>query len=550
MKQPGSEAEPADEGFNLSGWALEHRSLMWFLMAVSILAGIMAYRSLGREEDPPFAIKTMVVEATWLGATVPDMTQQVTDRIEKELQQIDALDYTKSYTTPGRTTVFVQLKDSIDKKKIDEVFYQVRKHIGDIQGTFPPGLQELRFNDEFGDVYGNIYAFTADGLSFRQLRDNVERVRTDILSVPNIGKTMLIGTQDEVISLVFSTRKIAGLGIDTQALIKTLQAQNVIAPSGFVQAGPEQVSLRVSGQFASEASLKDVDLRINNRFFRLSDVAAISRGTVDPAQPMFRFNGQPAIGLGMALKPGANLLRFGEDLKARMRQIEAELPVGVGVHLVSDQPTVVKEAVGNFTEALAEALGIVLVVSFISLGFRAGLVVACSIPLVLMIAFVILQVMGVSLQRISLGALIIALGLLVDDAMITVEMMVSQLEKGIKLRDAAVFAYRSTAFPMLTGTLVTVAGFIPIGFNGSSAGEYTYSLFVVVAASLIVSWVVAVLFAPLIGVTMLPKTVKRHEEGHESRTVRIFGTMLGLAMRARWLTVGFCAGCWPSRASA
>jgi len=535
-------ADEKPEGFNLSDWALRHRSFVWFLIIVSLVAGIGAYRGLGREEDPPFAIKTMVVEAMWPGATVSDMMNEVTDRIEKEVQQIDGLDYTKSYTTPGKTTVFVQLKDTIDKKTIPTFFYLVRKHIGDIQAMFPPGVQGPFFNDEFGDVYGNIYAFTGDGLSLRQLRDYVERVRTDILDVPSIGKTQLIGTQDEVIYLNFSTRKVAGLGIDAQALFKTLQAQNAIAPSGVIQAGPEQVSVRVSGQFTSEDSLKAINLRVNNRFFRLSDVATITRGTVDPAQPAFRYNGQPAIGLGIALQQNGNLLEFGDALKARMRRIEAELPVGVGVHLVSDQPVVVKEAVGGFTEALVEAVGIVLLVSFISLGIRAGLVVACSIPLVLAIVFVVMEVMDVSLQRISLGALIIALGLLVDDAMITVEMMVSRLERGDKLRDAATFAYHSTAFPMLTGTLVTVAGFIPIGFNGSSAGEYTYSLFVVIAAALLVSWLVAVLFAPLLGVTLLPKALKGHEEGHEGRLTRGFGALLSVAMRGRWLTVGICVG--------
>ena len=528
-------------GFNLSEWALEHRSFVWFLMIVSVVAGIMAYRGLGREEDPPFAIKTMVVQAEWPGATVGDTLEQVTDRIEKELQQIDAVDYTKSYTTPGQTTVFVQLKDTTGGQKIKDVFYQVRKHIGDIQSTFPSGIKGPVFNDEFGDVFGNIYAFTADGLSLRQLRDYVERVRTEVLKVPSVGKMQLIGTQDEVIYLDFSTRKVAGLGIDTQSLIKTLQAQNDVAPSGVVQAGPERVSLRVGGQFISEESLRAINLRINDRFFRLSDVAEISRGTVDPPQPMFRYNGEPAIGLAIAMQPSGNLLSFGAALKSRMHQIEAELPVGVGIHLVSDQPKVVETAVGGFTEALLEAVIIVLVVSFLSLGLRAGLVVACSIPLVLAIVFVVMDYMGVSLQRISLGALIIALGLLVDDAMITVEMMVSRLESGDGLRKAATFAYHSTAFPMLTGTLVTVAGFIPIGFNGSSAGEYTYSLFVVIAAALLVSWVVAVLFAPLIGVTLLPKTMKHHAD-RPGLGQRIFGTLLLGAMRARWLTVVVCVG--------
>ena len=529
------------KSFNLSEWALSHRSFVWFLMAVAIVAGAMSYRKLGREEDPAFAIKTMVVQAVWPGATISDTLDQVTDRIEKELQQIGAVDYTKSYTTPGQATVFVNLRDTTPPQTIPWLFYQVRKRLGDIKGTFPQGMQGPFFNDEFGDVYGNVYAFTADGLSMRQLRDYVETVRTRIIKVPSIGKTQIIGAQNEVIYLGFSTRKLAGLGVDVQSLIKTLQAQNAVAPSGVIQAGPERVSVRVGGQFTDENSLKAINLRVNDRFFRLSDVAEIERGYTDPPEALFRYNGRPAIGLAIAMQQSGNLLEFGKALKSRMRQVEAELPVGVGIHLVSDQPRIVEEAVGGFTKALVEAVVIVLVVSFLSLGMRAGLVVSFSIPLVLAIVFVVMEVMGVTLQRISLGALIIALGLLVDDAMITVEMMVSRLEAGDSLHKAATFAYTSTAFPMLTGTLVTVAGFLPIGFNGSAAGEYTYSLFVVIAASLLVSWVVAVLFAPLIGVKILPKTMKGHHE-KPSRLLNGFRALLLPAMRFRWITVAACVG--------
>ena len=528
--------------FNLSQWALEHRSFVYFLMIVSIVAGVMAYRRLGREEDPSFAIKTMIVSAEWPGATIADTLDQVTDRIEKELQQVDNLDFTRSYTTPGKTTVFVQFKDTTDPKALPNLFYQVRKHIGDIRNTFPDTLRGITFNDEFGDVYGNLYAFTADGLSMRQLRDYVEGVRTAVLRVKNIGKTMLVGTQDEAIFLDFSTRKLAGLGVDVTALVKTLQAQNAIAPSGVVQAGAEQVSVRVGGQFVSEASLQAINLRVNDRFFRLSDVADIHRGYMDPPQPLFRVSGQPAIGLAIAMRQGGNLLAFGADLKAKMREVEATLPIGVGIHLISDQPRIVEHAVGGFTEALMEAVAIVLIVSFVSLGMRAGLVVSITIPLVLAATFVVLLVMGVTLQRISLGALIIALGLLVDDAMITVEMMVSRLEHGDTRTQAATFAYKSTAFPMLTGTLVTVAGFLPIGFNGSAAGEYTYSLFVVITASLLVSWVVAVLFAPLIGVLLLPKTL-RHKSERPGRMIGAFRAFLVAAMRWRWITVGATVAC-------
>ncbi|AWN46563.1 ACR family transporter [Methylobacterium terrae] len=529
------------KSFNLSEWALSHRSFVWFLMVVAIVAGAMSYRKLGREEDPAFAIKTMVVQANWPGATIGDTLEQVTDRIEKELQQINAVDYTRSYTTPGQATVFVNLRETTPPKTIPWLFYQVRKRLGDIKGTFPQGMQGPFFNDEFGDVFGNVYAFTADGLSMRQLRDYVETVRTRIIKVPSIGKTQIIGAQDEMIYLDFSTRKLAGLGVDIQSVIKTLQAQNAVAPSGVIQAGPERVSVRVGGQFTDENSLKAINLRVNDRFFRLSDVATIERGYADPPQALFRYDGKPAIGLAIAMQQSGNLLEFGEALKTRMRQVEGELPVGVGIHLVSDQPRIVEEAVGGFTKALVEAVVIVLVVSFLSLGVRAGLVVSFSIPLVLAIVFVVMDVMGVTLQRISLGALIIALGLLVDDAMITVEMMVARLEAGDSLHKAATFAYTSTAFPMLTGTLVTVAGFLPIGFNGSAAGEYTYSLFVVIAASLLVSWVVAVLFAPLIGVKILPKTMKGHHD-KPSRLLSAFRALLLPAMRFRWITVAACVG--------
>jgi multidrug efflux pump subunit AcrB len=522
--------------FNLSEWALAHRPLVVFLMIIAVIAGTLSYHKLGREEDPSFAIKVMVIVAEWPGATIEETLGQVTDRIEKEVQQVESLDFTRSYTVPGRATIFVSFKDTTDPKKLPNLFYQVRKHINDIRGSFPDTLKGISFNDEFGDVFGNVYAFTSDGLTMRQLRDYVEAVRSAVLQVKDIGKTELIGTQDEAIYLDISARKLAGLGIDLQSLVKTLQAQNAVVPSGVIQAGAEQVSLRVGGQFVSEESLKAINLRVNDRFFRLSDVADIRRGYVDPPQAMFRFDGQPAIGLAIAMRAGGNLLSFGDDLKAKMREAEANLPIGVGVHLVSDQPRIVEKAVGGFTEALAEAIAIVLLVSFVSLGLRAGLVVSISIPLVLAVTFVVLDIWGISLQRVSLGALIIALGLLVDDAMITVEMMVARLEAGDSKPAAATFAYTSTAFPMLTGTLVTVAGFLPIGFNASAAGEYTFSLFVVIAVSLVISWFVAVLFAPLVGVAVLPSTLARHAE-HQGRLMSWFRRTLVTAMTYRWRTI-------------
>ncbi|WP_137131013.1 efflux RND transporter permease subunit [Rhizobium sp. FY34] len=522
--------------FNLSDWALEHRSIVWYFIIAFSVAGMLAYLELGREEDPSFTVKTMVIQAQWPGASAEDVTEQVTDRIEKKLQELAALDYTRSVTQAGQTTVFVNLLASTKAKDVAPTWLVVRNMINDIRGNFPTGVQGPFFNDQFGDVYGNIYAFTASGLSQRELRDRVENARTKILTVPNVGKVDVIGAQDEVIYLEFSPQKLAALGIDSSIVITTLQAQNAVTQSGVMQSGPERIALRVGGSFTTEESLKAVNLRVNDRFFPLTDVAEIKRGYVDPATALFRYNGQPAIGLAIGMKPGANLLAFGEALDAKVERIARQMPAGVSISHVSDQPAVVEEAVSGFTRALFEAVVIVLAISFISLGIRAGLVVAISIPLVLAITFLVMQYSGISLQRISLGALIIALGLLVDDAMIAVEMMIARMEVGDSLRQAATYVYTSTAFPMLTGTLVTVAGFLPIAFNSSSAGEFTFTLFVVLATSLLASWVVAVVFTPLLGVTILPKTLKKHQD-HKGRIERVFSVALRFCLRWRWPTI-------------
>ncbi|POD30998.1 ACR family transporter [Pseudomonas syringae pv. syringae] len=527
--------------FNLSEWAIKHQSFVWYLMFVALLMGVFSYMKLGREEDPSFTIKTMIIQTRWPGATVDETLEQVTDRIEKKLEELDSLDYVKSYTRPGESTVFVYLRDTTNAKAIPEIWYQVRKKVDDIRGQFPQGLQGPSFNDEFGDVYGSIYAFTADGFSMRQLRDYVEKVRADIRDVPGLGKVEMIGQQDEVVYLNFSTRKLAALGIDQSQVVQSLQSQNAVTPAGVIEAGPERISVRTSGQFASEKDLAAVNLRINDRFYRLSDIADITRGYTDPPKPLFRFDGKPAIGLAIAMQKGGNIQSFGKALHERMDATTAELPVGIGVHKVSDQAEVVNKAVGGFTSALFEAVIIVLLVSFVSLGFRAGLVVACSIPLVLAMVFVFMEYSGITMQRISLGALIIALGLLVDDAMITVEMMVTRLEMGESKEQAATYAYTSTAFPMLTGTLVTVAGFVPIGLNNSSAGEYTFTLFAVIAVAMLVSWVVAVLFAPVIGVHILSANIKPKSE-EPGRIGRAFNGSMLWAMRHRWLAIAITVG--------
>ena len=522
--------------FNLSDWALQHRSFVWYLMIISMLAGAMAYVNIGREEDPNFTIKTMVISAVLPGATVQETLDQVTERIEKKLLEVDELDYTKSITWPGRTIVYVNLKATTRGPLIDLTWQRVRNMMGDIRGEFPAEFAGFHFNDSFGDVFGNIYAFTSDGFSPREVRDLIENVRRDVQQLDDAGKVILFGDRQEVIYLDFSPEKMASLGVSQEQVQATLAAQNAIVPSGVIDSGPEQVLVRVGGQFLSAKSLEDINLRFDDRFFRLTDVATIRHEYKDPPTELFRFNGQEAIGLGVGMRTGANILAFGEDLDDVIERAQLKLPIGVEIHKVSDQPKIVDEAVSHFTKALIEAVGIVMLVSLIAVGFRAGLVVAMAVPLTLGITFVVLLYTGFTLQRISLGALIIALGLLVDDAMIAVETMISRLEKGDGRREAASYAWRTIAFPMLTGTLVTVAGFIPIGLNSSEAGEFTFSLFVVIAVSLLVSWIVAVLFSPLLGVTFLSRNLS-HKHSGPGVLARAFRRVLQGAMWARWPTL-------------
>ncbi|PHR24185.1 MAG: ACR family transporter [Hoeflea sp.] len=523
--------------FNLSDWALQHRSFVWFLMIVSVVAGIISYMSIGREEDPDFAIKTMIISAALPGADTRETLTQVTDRIEKKLEDLDELDFTRSVTRPGQSIVYVELLASTSAKDLPEIWQRVRNMMSDIRGEFPAEFAGFSFNDSFGDVFGNLYAFTYDGFSPREVRDYAEIVRRSVQALPDAGKVELFGTRDEVIYIEFSTERLAAMGLNQEAVQATLSAQNAILPSGVIDAGPERVLVRIGGQFSGAESLEDINLRVGDRFFRLTDVADIRRSYEDPATALFRYKGQEAIGLAVGMRKGANIIDFGEELDTVIAKAQAELPIGVDIHQVADQPHVVEEAVGHFLQALVEAIIIVLAVSFISLGLRAGLVVAMTIPLVLAITFVVMAYTGFTLQRISLGALIIALGLLVDDAMIAIETMITRLERGESLTKSASYAWTSIAFPMLTGTLVTVAGFIPIGLNTSAAGEFTFSLFVVIAVSLTVSWVVAVLFAPLLGVTFLPAKLKHHS-GEPGRVSRAFHVVLRASMNHRWITIG------------
>ncbi len=494
------------KGFNLSEWALEHRSLVLFFMLALFAAGVFSYLRLGQAEDPDFTFKLMVVRAFWPGASPLEMEEQVTERLEKKLQETPFLDNVRSYTKAGETTIFITLKDSTAPKAVPGVWYQVRKKIGDIRHTLPGGTIGPFFNDEFGDVFGNIYAFTGDGYSYAELKDYIEEVRKEILQVPNVAKAEIIGDQEEKIYVEVSHRKLATLGIDPLSIFEVLRAQNAMTPAGSIDTRSDRMYLRISGSFDSVDSIREIGIQAGGRLFRLGDVAHIYRGYVDPPTQKVRYMGQDAIALAVSMAKGGDILNLGKDLDGAIGRIKRDLPVGIEVHQYSNQPEVVRRSVDEFMETLLEAVVIVLAVSFFSLGFRTGLVVALSIPLVLAVTFLMMKLYGIDLQRISLGALIISLGLLVDDAIISVEMMATKMEQGLDRVRAASFAYTSTAFPMLTGTLITAAAFMPVGFAKSSAGEYTFSIFAVVTIALMVSWVVAVLFTPYLGYKLLPDT--------------------------------------------
>ena len=531
-------------GPNLSDWALKHRSFIVFAMIAIVIAGLSSYYRLGRSEDPAFTFRTMIVQAAWPGATLDDTLTQVTERLERKLQETKGLDFLRSYTSPGQTTIFVNLKGSTPARQVPDIWYQVRKNIGDIRSTLPQGVVGPGFNDDFGDTYGLIYGFSADGgFSHRELRDYVEDIRSKLLQVPDVSKIELLGAQDEQIYVEFSTRQLAGLGIDRAALIAALQAQNAVIPAGSLQTGDEKLSIRVTGAFRSENDLLNVNFVSNGRLIRLRDIANVRRSLSDPPQPMLRVNGKPAIGLAIAMRDGGDILALGENVKKAIDSSMADLPIGIDVTLVSDQPVVVKNAIGEFMESFWQAIAIIMACSIVSLGFRPGAVVALSIPLTVAIIFPIMEFTGIDLQRISLGALIIALGLLVDDAMTTVDVMTSRMAAGDSKERAATSAYDTLAFPMLTGSFVTAAGFVPIGFARSSAGEYTFSIFAVVSIALIVSWFVAVLFAPLLGVWLL-KVPEQRTDQKPGRIMSAFRALLLTAMRRRWITLAIALACF------
>jgi multidrug efflux pump subunit AcrB len=529
--------------FNLSEWALKHRSFVVYLMLVAMAAGVTSYLRLGRNEDPAFTFRTMIVQAAWPGATLEDTLDQVTERIEQTLKETPSLDFLRSFTSAGVTTIFVTLKGSTSAKEVPDIWYHVRKSIGDIRHTLPAGVVGPGFNDEFGDTFGIIYGFTADGFTHRELRDYVEAARARLLRIADVSKIEIIGAQDEQIIIEFSTEKLAGLGIDRAALIAALQAQNAVTPAGTLETGDEKLSLQVSGAFESELDILAINIASNGRLLRLGDIADVRRTFVDPPQPIFRVNGKPAIGLGIAMREGGDILTLGRNIQRTMDEITAELPIGIEPTLVADQSSVVQSAIGEFMESLWQAIAIIMAVSVVSLGVRAGAIVALSIPLTLAVVFPVMEFVSIDLQRISLGALIIALTLLVDDAMSTIDAMTMRLAQGDEKDQAATFAYKTLAFPMLTGSFVTMAGFVPIGFAKSAAGEYTFSIFAVVSIAVLASWLVAVIFIPLLGVALLAKPTAA-QPSEPGMLARIFPGVLVAAMRMRWLTIAVTLACF------
>jgi multidrug efflux pump len=527
--------------FNLSAWALRNRALVLYAMLVLAVAGIVSYRQLGQSEDPPFTFKAMVVKTYWPGATAEEVSLQVTDRIEKELMTTGDYDKIVSYSRPGESQVIYQARDSLASTHMPELFYQIRKKVGDIKDTLPQGVQGPYFNDEFGDTYGNIYALTGDGFDYATLKRYADRIELELQRVPDVAKVDLVGGQDEKIWIELSNTKLASLGVPLQAVQQALEEQNAVSDAGFFETGSDRVRLRVTGRFDSVDAIRNFPIRVGDRDFRIGDVASVHRGFSDPAAPRMRFMGKDALGIEVAMKPGGDILKLGRNLETTFARMQQELPVGMTLNKVSDQPAAVRASVAEFMDVLTAAVAIVLLVSFFSLGLRTGAVVALTIPLVLAMTFAAMYFFGIGLHKISLGALVLALGLLVDDAIIAVEMMAVKLEQGFDKLRAAAFAWDSTAFPMLTGTLVTAAGFLPIATAASSTGEYTRSIFEVVTIALILSWIAAVVFIPYIG-SLLLKDLSHRPQGTTVEAVHAhdpYQTKFYQRFRA---VVGWCVG--------
>ena len=490
--------------FNLSEWALGNRALVLFMMIALAVIGAWSYKHLGQSEDPPFTFKAMVVQAAWPGATAEQVSRQVTEPIEKALMNTGQFEFIQSYSRPGESQVIFMARDSMRSKDVPELFYQVRKKVGDIRSQLPAEVVGPFFNDEFGDTFGNIYALTGKGFDYALMRDYADRIQLELQRVADVGKVDLLGLQDEKVWIELSNTKLATLGVSLQQVQQALADQNAVTPASWFETGSDRVQMRVTGQFNSVEEIAAFPIRAGDRSVRLGDIAQVRRGFADPASPKMRFMGEDAIGIAVAMKNGGDILKLGKALDDEFARLQKTLPAGMQLRKVSDQPHAVKDSVGEFVKVLTEAVVIVLLGSFFSLGWRTGLVVAVSIPLVLAMTFFVMHQFDIGLHKISLGALVLALGLLVDDAIIAVEMMATKMEQGYDRLRAASFAWESTAFPMLTGTLITAAGFLPIATAASSTGEYTRSLFQVVTIALVVSWIAAVLFIPYLGDKMLP----------------------------------------------
>jgi multidrug efflux pump len=504
-------------GPNLSEWALRNQQLILFMIIIFAVAGLYSYQHLGRKEDPEFTFKAMLVQAYWPGASAREMSDQVTDKLEKKLQEIAEIDYTRSYSRAGEAQITVSLLESVPAEQVPGVWYQVRKKIDDMRAQLPSDLQGPYFNDEFGDTFGNVYALTWDGFDYAEAKDFAEAARYEFLQLSDVMKVSFVGEQDEKIFVEASGAKLASLGIDPAKIVATLSSTNSVDRAGTVENTAERVNVRVSGAFTSLGAIREMGIRAGERTFRLGDIATVRRGYQDPPTLKMRFQGKEAIGIAVSMRKGGDVIRLGRDMNETVQRLQQAFPVGIRIDSVSDQPKVVQDSIGEFIKSLAEAVIIVLAVSFVALGMRVGFVVALSIPLVLAMTFLAMYMLDIDLQRVSLGALIVALGLLVDDAIIAVEMMALKLEQGWDRVRAATYAYTSTALPMLTGTLITAASFLPIGMAKTNAGEYTFSIFQVVGISLILSWIVAVLFTPYIAYKLLPDNMAQH--GHDEDAV-------------------------------
>jgi multidrug efflux pump len=515
--QPAAPAiTPAEQAhrFNLSSWTLQHQPLVIFLLVLITLAGIISYGRLAQSEDPPFTFKVMVVSTFWPGATARQVQEEVTDRIARKLQETPQVDFMRSYSRPGESTLFFTIKDAAPPSQVPATWYQVRKKVGDIANTLPAGVQGPFFNDEFGDVYTNIYALEGDGFSFAQLHDYAERLRTELLRVPGVNKVDFIADQEQRVYIEIANAQLAKLGLTPQQIAAAVDSQNAVAGSGVFTTSADRVYVRPTGQLTDVDALGNTLIRVNGRVLRLGDIATIRRGYLDPATQYMRFNGQAVLGIGITMAPSGDVIALGKALDTETARLRASLPAGLKLTQVANMPAAVDHSVEDFVEAVAEAIGIVLVVSLLSLGVRTGMVVVISIPLVLAATALFMYLFGIGLHKVSLGTLILALGLLVDDAIIAVETMAVKIEQGFGRLRAAAFAYSSTAFPMLTGTLVTVSGFLPIALAKSATGEYTRSIFQVSAITLLLSWLAAVIVIPLLGYRILSEHPTRRGSSH------------------------------------